>query len=353
MNAFTSNLEHQTLTLNSVAVVILNYNGEKLLPQFLPSVIEYSKPARVVVADNASTDRSLNILAEQFPAIEIIRLDKNYGFCGGYNRALSQVKATYYVLLNSDVEVTPGWLNPLLSLLDSQPSIAAVQPKILSYNQKDHFEYAGAGGGFIDSFGYPFCRGRLFDFTETDQGQYNDTREILWATGACMMIRSEVYHALGGLDEDFFAHMEEIDLCWRIQRADLKVFYCGASHVYHVGAGTLSRSNPRKTYFNFRNGLSLLFKNWSTASLLLKFPIRLLLDYVAAFKFLLSGNPADTMAVLKAQYHFFRSIKINYRKRRALLEKYRFSTTNIYNGLVLWNYFVLGKKKVEIVSNPR
>lgn len=350
MNSTTANLELQTL--NKVSVVILNYNGEKLLPQFLPSVIRHSKDAHIVVADNASTDQSLNILAEQFPTIEVIRLDKNYGFCGGYNRALNQVKATYYVLLNSDVEVTPDWLSPLVSLLDSQPSIAAVQPKILSYNQKGHFEYAGAGGGFIDSFGYPFCRGRLFNFTEADHGQYNDTREIFWATGACMMIRSEVYHTLGGLDVDFFAHMEEIDLCWRIQRADLSVFYCGASHVYHVGAGTLSRSNPRKTYFNFRNGLSLLFKNWSTPSLLLKFPIRLLLDDVAAFKFLLSGNPADATAVLKAHVHFFRNLKINVQKRR-IFKKYRFSTRNIFKGLVLWDYFILGKKKVEVISNPR
>lgn len=350
MNSTTANLELQTL--NKVSVVILNYNGEKLLPQFLPSVIRYSKDAHIVVADNASTDQSLNILAEQFPTIEVIRLDKNYGFCGGYNRALNQVKATYYVLLNSDVEVTPDWLSPLVSLLDSQPSIAAVQPKILSYHQKGHFEYAGAGGGFIDSFGYPFCRGRLFNFTEADHGQYNDTREIFWATGACMMIRSEVYHTLGGLDVDFFAHMEEIDLCWRIQRADLSVFYCGASHVYHVGAGTLSRSNPRKTYFNFRNGLSLLFKNWSTPSLLLKFPIRLLLDDVAAFKFLLSGNPADATAVLKAHVHFFRNLKINVQKRR-IFKKYKFSTRNIYKGLVLWDYFILGKKKVEMISNPR
>jgi GT2 family glycosyltransferase len=221
--------------MNKIAVVILNYNGEKLLQQFLPSVLEHSKIATVIVADNASPDQSLEILKSQFPSVKVIALDKNYGFCGGYNRALKQVEAEYFVLLNSDVEVTPNWLDPIIDLFDSDPSIAAAQPKILSYHQKTHFEYAGAGGGFIDSLGYPFCRGRLFDFTEIDKGQYNDTREIFWATGACMVIRSKIYIDLGGLDEDFFTHMEEIDLCWRIQRAGYKVMYLGQSSVYHVG----------------------------------------------------------------------------------------------------------------------
>lgn len=334
--------------MNKVSVVILNFNGEKLLPQFLPSVIEHSKNAIVIVADNASTDHSLQLLSTNFPSVTVIKLDKNYGFCGGYNRALKQIDSPYYVLLNSDVEVTSGWLDPLETLLDSNPAIAAVQPKILSYYQKDHFEYAGAGGGFIDSFGYPFCRGRLFDFTESDTQQYNDTREIFWATGACMMVRSKVYHELGGLDEEFFAHMEEIDLCWKIQRMGLRVYYCGASQVYHVGAGTLSRSNPRKTYYNFRNGLSLIFKHWSTSAILFKLPLRLLLDYVAIFKFLISGKVSDALAVMKAHYHFVKDLGKTRRKRKLLQKQYPVSNRNIYNGLVLWDYFVLKRKKIKV-----
>jgi len=334
--------------LNKVSVVILNYNGEKLLPQFLPSVIEHSKNAAVIVADNASTDQSLKILKTQYRSVQVIKLDKNYGFCGGYNRALKQVEAEYYVLLNSDVEVTPGWLGPMIELLDSNPLIAGVQPKILSCHQKDHFEYAGAGGGFIDSLGYPFCRGRLFNFTEPDTQQYNDTREIFWATGACMMIRSKIYNELEGLDEDFFAHMEEIDLCWRIQRMGLSVFYCGVSHVFHVGAGTLLRNNPRKTYYNFRNGLGLIFKHWSTGAMILKLPLRLLLDYVAALKFLLDGHAADSLAVLKAHYHFVKNLGKNISKRSLLREKYPFSERNIFKGLVIWDYFGMGRNKINV-----
>ena len=338
------NLKH----LSKISVVILNYNGEKLLPQFLPSVIQHSKNATVIVADNASTDQSLKILQENFSTVQVIKLDRNYGFCGGYNRALRQVDAQYYVLLNSDVEVSAGWLDPLVTLLDSNPSIAAVQPKILAHHQKDHFEYAGAGGGFIDSFGYPFCRGRLFNDTEKDTGQYNDTREVFWATGACMMVRSKVYQELGGLDEDFFAHMEEIDLCWKIQRAGLQVFYCGDSQVYHVGAGTLSRSNPRKTYFNFRNGLSLIYKHWNSRALLFRLPLRFLLDYVAAFKFLVTGKIGDASAVLRAHYDFVMKLGID-RNKRNQLRKYPFSTKNVYKGLVLWEHFVLQRKKIDVI----
>jgi GT2 family glycosyltransferase len=334
--------------MTKTAVVILNYNGEKLLPKFLPSVIEYSKNATVIVADNASTDQSLTVLATQFPSTVVIKLDKNYGFCGGYNRALKQVDAEYYVLLNSDVEVTGNWLTPLIGLLDANPAIAAAQPKILSYHQKDHFEYAGAGGGFIDSLGYPFCRGRLFDFTEKDNGQYNDTREIFWATGACMVIRSKTYHELGGLDEDFFAHMEEIDLCWKIQRAGAHVYYCGESHVYHVGAGTLAKSNPRKTYYNFRNGLSLITKHWSRTALITKFPIRLLLDYLAAFRFLLAGKVGDAAAILRAHLHFFQSLGSTLKKRSQLREKYPVTAQNTFKGSILWKHFIFRKKIIDI-----
>lgn len=333
--------------MTKTAVVILNYNGEKFLREFLPSVIEYSGDAKIIVADNASTDLSVDVLKQKFPTVELIQLTNNYGFCGGYNRALKQVEAEYYVLLNSDVEVTPGWLDPIVSLLDENPSIAAAQPKILAYNEKQKFEYAGAGGGFIDSLGYPFCRGRVFDVTEKDLGQYDDGREIFWATGACLFIRSKVYHALEGLDEDFFAHMEEIDLCWKIQRAGYKVFYCGASHVFHVGGGTLSKSNPRKTYYNFRNGLSLVYKHWSTRTLIWKLPLRILLDYVAALKFLISGKAGDARAVVRAHYHFGKKFSRNQAKRKAL-KKYPFITQNIYPGSILWDHFVLRKNRIKV-----
>lgn len=329
------------------AVVILNYNGEKFLREFLPSVLQHSGDAKIIVADNASTDLSVDVLKQKFPTVELIQLPNNYGFCGGYNRALKQVEAEYYVLLNSDVEVTSGWLTPIINLLDENADIAAAQPKILAYNEKNKFEYAGAAGGFIDSLGYPFCRGRMFDFTEQDSGQYNDGREVFWATGACMFIRSKIYHELEGLDEDFFAHMEEIDLCWKIQRAGYKVSYCGASSVYHVGGGTLSKSNPRKTYYNFRNGLSLVYKHWSTGQLIWKFPIRILLDYLAALKFLLSGKAGDARAVVKAHYHFIKKFGKN-RTKRLALKKYPFSNKNVYSGSIIWKHFILKKNRIKV-----
>lgn len=330
-----------------IAVVILNYNGEKLLPQFLPSVIQHSANAAVIVADNASTDNSINLLEKDFPQIKLIKLDKNYGFCGGYNRALQQIEAEYYVLLNSDVEVTAHWLTPMLELLEEDRTIAAVQPKILSWHQKDHFEYAGAGGGFIDCLGYPFCRGRLFESVEKDEGQYNDVKEVFWATGACLMIRSNIYHALGGLDEDFFAHMEEIDLCWRIQRSGQKVYYTGESTVFHVGAGTLSRSNPRKTYLNFRNGLSLLYKNSSLLALRVKFPIRLLLDYLAALLFLVKGEFKNTKAVIQAHSDFFKDLSKT-KKKRESMKHLPYTTNSMYNGIAVFDYFLLRKKKISM-----
>lgn len=333
--------------MTKTAVVILNYNGEKFLREFLPSVLAHSGDAKVVVADNASTDLSVDVLKQKFPTVERIQLTNNYGFCGGYNRALKQVEAEYYILLNSDVEVTPGWLSPLINLLDENPDIAAAQPKILAYNERNKFEYAGAAGGFIDSLGYPFCRGRVFDVTESDSGQYNDGREVFWATGACLAIRSKIYHELDGLDEDFFAHMEEIDLCWKIQRAGYKVFYCGASSVYHVGAGTLSRSNPRKTYYNFRNGLTLVYKHWSTGKLLWKFPLRIMLDYLAALQFLLSGKLGDARAVIKAHYHFIKKFAKNSAKRKTL-RKYPFNEQNIYPGSIVWDHFILKKNRIKV-----
>jgi len=330
--------------MSRTAVVILNYNGEKLLRQFLPSVIQYSTQAEVIVADNGSTDQSLSILESEFQQVRIIKLDKNYGFCGGYNRALQQVDADYFVLLNSDIEVTPHWLNPMIDLLNKNPTIASVQPKVLSYHQRNLFEYAGAGGGFIDSFGYPFCRGRIFQRIEEDRGQYNDQIPIFWSTGACMMIRSNLYHQFNGLDEDFFAHMEEIDLCWKLHRADFHVYYCGRSTVYHVGAGTLGYGSPRKTYLNFRNGLSLLFKHLDTAELLYKLPIRLFLDWVAAFTFLLKGQAGNFGGVFKAHAHFIGRLGRDLAKRRTLRSRYpHYNRSAMYKGLVLVRYYLGGK----------
>ena len=319
-----------------VAVVILNYNGEKLLRQFLPSVIQHSTSAEVIVADNGSDDQSLNILESEFPQIRTIRLNENFGFCKGYNEALKQVDADIYILLNSDVEVTAGWIRPMTDLFVSDSYIAAIQPKILSYTHRNKFEYAGAGGGLIDAFGYPFCRGRLFQSVEDDLGQYNDEREVFWASGACMAIRSLVYHDHGGLDEDFFAHMEEIDLCWKIQRTKNKVFYTGKSTVYHLGAGTLGYQSPRKTFLNFRNNLTMLLKHYHSSELLWKIPFRLVLDWIAAGTYVLKGEPRNFLAVLKAHGALFKIIGSILKKRKQLRDKYPdYSSANIYSGLIL------------------
>jgi GT2 family glycosyltransferase len=328
-----------------VAVVILNYNGEKLLRQFLPSVIQHSQGAEIIVADNGSTDQSLAILRNEFSQVRLIALDQNYGFCGGYNRALKQVEATYFVLLNSDIEVTANWLEPMVSLLDGDTSIAAIQPKVLSFHKRDTFEYAGAAGGFIDSLGYPFCRGRVFDHLEKDHHQYDDNCQIFWATGACLLIRSATYKEFNGLDEDFFAHMEEIDLCWKIHRKKQKVYYCGQSHVYHVGAGTLAYKHPRKTYLNFRNGLTLIYKHLDSAELVYKLPMRIILDWVALLLFLIKGQPIHSFAVLKAHAHFLLDFKKNRIKRRAiLLQNPTYTNDTIYKGLIIVDYYLKGKK---------
>ncbi len=335
--------------MSVTAVVILNYNGRALLEKFLPSVVTHSGTARIVVVDNASTDHSLEWVSTHFPAVERIALEANLGYCGGYNKALKQIEAERYVLLNSDVEVTAGWLQALEGVLDRFPDVAAVQPKVLAERQRDHFEYAGAGGGLIDTMGYPFCRGRMFYSLEKDEGQYNDDRDIFWSSGACMMIRRDWFHQLGGLDEDFFAHMEEIDLCWRLQRAGQRVYYTGASTVYHVGGGTLSASNPRKTYLNFRNGLSLIFSNLPGAELWIKFPIRLAMDWVAAIKFILTGTIRDGFAVWRAHAHFFRNFRGEVaRRKRSKYLGYRQLPTQ-YRGWVVWDFFILRKRKASLV----
>lgn len=333
--------------MSRTAVVILNFNGEKLLPQFLPSVIQHSDKAEIIVADNNSTDQSIALLKESFPQVRIIQLDGNYGYCGGYNRALKQVEADYYVLLNSDIEVTANWLKPMVSLLDKNYSIAAVQPKVLSYDHKSKFEHAGAGGGCIDSLGYPFCRGRIFDYVEEDLGQYNDEREVFWASGACFMIRSDVYQNFGGFDEDFFAHMEEIDLCWKLQRAGKKVFYCGKSTIYHLGAGTLSYRHPKKTYLNFRNGLTLIFKHYSLGEMLYKFPARIALDWAAAFHFLVKGQPGNFMAIVGAHLAFIGNLRHNLTKRNLIHREFpSYTKTSVYGGSIIYDYYVRGKRKV-------
>ncbi|MBL7870754.1 MAG: glycosyltransferase family 2 protein [Cyclobacteriaceae bacterium] len=343
--------------MTEVAVVILNYNGRNFLHQFLPSVIAYSSTAKIIVADNGSTDDSLSLLEKGFPQIEIIKIGSNLGYCGGYNYALKRVEAEYYVLLNSDVEVTDGWIDPIQTLFKRDSTIAAAQPKILSYHQKDTFEYAGAGGGYIDSLGYPFCRGRIFDRLEKDQGQYNDTRSVFWATGACLFIRSNIFHSAGGLDEDFFAHMEEIDLCWRLNRAGHRVYYVGSSTVYHVGAGTLPKSNPHKTYLNFTNGFSLLVKHLPANKFFWKLPLRIILDLIAALTFLFQGSPADFGAVIRAILNSLRMFPYNLSKRKKLTSQIPgYHVSNQYKGLLVADYYLLGKKTFEDLSefsNPR
>ena len=298
-----------------IAVVILNYNGSDYLDKFLPALVQHSAEAELIVADNASTDNSLELLKSKYPSIRVIKMDQNTGFAGGYNLALRQVDAEYFVLLNSDVEVSPEWLSPMVSFLDENPTYAACQPKILDFNKRDHFEYAGACGGFLDRFGFPFCRGRIFDKIEVDENQYNDSIDISWASGACLMLRSKVFFEVGSFDEDFFAHMEEIDLCWRMQKSGHLIKSIPASTVYHVGGGTLSKSSPFKTYLNFRNGLNLLVKNLPFSSLIWKFPIRVFLDWIAVLKFLLAGGPKHGFAVLKAHLHVVLRIIRTMKKR--------------------------------------
>lgn len=333
--------------MTRIAVVILNYNGEKLLQQFLPAVVQYSPEADVIIADNGSDDQSLQFVRTHFPQVIPLALGENAGFCGGYNKALRQITAEYYMLLNSDVEVTPHWLEPLVSMLDANPGIAAIQPKILSYRDKNFFEYAGAGGGFLDTLGYPFCRGRVFDHVEEDRGQYNDERPVFWATGACMMIRSEKFHQHGGFDEDLFAHMEEIDLCWKLNRSGDQVYYSGRSTVYHLGAGTLGYHHPHKTYLNFRNGLSLIFKHLDSRELAYKLPLRIILDWLAAVFFLFRGEWPNFMSVLRAHRHFFRQLGSLRRKRRVIREANpSYPRKNIHPGLIIFDYY-LRKKKIS------
>jgi len=336
------------------AIVILNWNGKKYLEQFLPALIKYTQDpnTEIIIADNDSQDDSIDFLSKNHPTIRQIILDKNYGFAGGYNRTLSQIEAEYFVLLNSDIEVSENWLKPLIKILDSDSTIAACQPKIKSFHQKDHFEYAGAGGGFIDKYGYPFCRGRILDKMEIDNGQYNDITDIFWATGACMVIRSEVYKKVDGLDDDFFAHMEEIDLCWRLKNLGYRIVYNPESTVYHVGGGTLPNNSPFKLYLNFRNNLFLLYKNLPKGKL---FPIlfpRMILDGLSAITFLLKLSLPSFNAVLKAHFHFYKSLKtLRQKRKKLLLNKVVTNHKEIYSKSILLDYFLRKKqffKKLDL-----
>ncbi len=339
--------------MTRVAVVILNYNGASLLRQFLPSVIQHSAEADIYVADNGSTDNSVDVLRSDFPRARLILLGSNFGFCGGYNRALQSIESDYFVLLNSDVGVTPDWLAPMKALLDAHPEIASVQPKILDLRNRTHFEYAGAGGGFIDALGYPFCRGRIFGQVEEDRGQYDDERPVFWSSGACMMIRARSFYEYGGFDEDFFAHMEEIDLCWKLARGGSLVYYSGKSTVYHLGAGTLEYQHPRKTYFNFRNGLSMLFKHYDPVEVVTKIPARIALDWVAAISFILKGEGRNFVSVLRAHVDFFRHLRSLRAKRRAIRRANpTYPKENIYGGLILYRYFS-GRTPTTPLNSPR
>lgn len=330
--------------MRKVAVVILNYNGKKFLEQFLPNVIENTDAALadIVVADNASTDGSVEFMKERFPDIRLIINDFNGGFATGYNLALRQIEAEYFVLLNSDIEVTPHWIEPVIALMDSDKGIAACQPKILSYHEKEKFEYAGAAGGFIDRYGYPFCRGRLFQHLETDEGQYDDVQEVFWATGACMFVRSELYLKHGGLDDSFFAHMEEIDFCWRMKNLGYKIFCCPQSKVYHIGGGTLPKSSSRKTFLNFRNNLSLLYKNLPDRCVFWTIFYRVLLDWVAAVKFLFGGGLADFWAVIRAHFAFYRRIPSLRMSRKLLPHK---QVGQMYLRNIVFDNFLRGKRR--------
>ncbi len=337
---------------SKTAVVILNWNGKDFLARFLPGLISGTPSGtRIIIADNGSSDDSVRFVQENFPAAGIIRLGKNYGFSGGYNEALLKVEAEYFLLLNSDVEVTPGWLEPLEELMDTDKKIAACQPKIRSLSEREKFEYAGAAGGFIDSYGYPFCRGRIFSSVEEDHGQYDDETEILWASGACMMVRAEYFKAAGGFDGDFFAHMEEIDLCWRFRNMGYRVLYCPHSMVFHLGGGTLPRKNPRKTYLNFRNNLVMLFKNLPSSRMIPVFVLRFIFDGIAGLKFLLTDHYLDCFAVLRAHFYFYFHLPRLLKKRRACRKSLpRHGKNPMFGGNIVLEYFVMGKKRFSDIA---
>lgn len=321
-----------------IAVVILNWNGKTLLEKFLPSVVRYSDLGKIYVADNASTDNSVSFLEENYPNVEIIRNSGNFGYAKGYNEALKQVNEPYLVLLNSDVEVTENWLNPILEIFDNEPKTVALQPKILDYKNKEYFEYAGAAGGFIDKYAFPFCRGRIFSTIEKDENQYNEISEIFWASGACLFIRKETFDQFGGFDEDFFAHQEEVDLCWRIQNENLKIKYVPDAVIFHVGGATLKEGSPQKTFLNFRNSIYTLLKNHPKKGLFQALFIRLSLDGIAGVYFLFQGKPKHTWAVVKSHFSVYANLKKNLKKRT-----FNQKNNYFYTNSIVFDYYLKNK----------
>ncbi|MDO4756132.1 MAG: glycosyltransferase family 2 protein [Parabacteroides sp.] len=341
-------MNNNHIQTKKVAVVILNWNGQALMEEFLPSVIAHtpSDLADIIVADNGSTDQSISMLKEKFPSVGIILLDKNYGFAEGYNQALKQIEHPYTVLLNSDVEVTPGWLNAPLTAMESDSQIAGVQPKILAQRNKAYFEYAGAAGGFLDRYGYPYCRGRVLHIIEKDHGQYDKEADLLWATGACLFIRTNLYKEVGGLDAGFFAHQEEIDLCWRLRSRGYRLVCTPSSIVYHVGGATLSVESPRKTFLNFRNNLLMLYKNLPEKELKHVMRCRFWLDYIAAFKFFLSGHYPNARAVYEARKAFY-ALKPSYEavRKENLNKTTLHEIPELRKGSLICAFYLQGKKK--------
>lgn len=327
-----------------IAIVILNWNGKELLQKFLPSVVGYSDQAELYVADNNSSDDSVSFLQREYPQIKIIQNATNGGFAKGYNDALKQVDADIYALVNSDIEVTKNWLDPIIKEFEADDQTAIIQPKLLDFKNRSKFEYAGAGGGFVDFMGYPFCRGRIFMELEPDKGQFNDTTEIFWASGACFFIKSKLYHQLGGFDEGYFAHQEEIDLCWRVQNEGYRIKYVGTSEVYHVGGATLRESHPRKTFLNFRNSLYTISKNVPKRYVFLVVFFRLILDGVAGLKFILELRPIHTWSIIKAHLSFYWNFRDLMKKRRRLSFK---QTNYFYCFSIVWNHFILRKNRFD------
>lgn len=328
-----------------IAVVILNWNGVQLLEQFLPSIVQFSPEANIYVADNASTDDSIGMIRYHFPSVKIIQNQKNFGFAQGYNEALQGLNEEIFALVNSDIEVTPNWLDPIIRRFSAQKEIAIIQPKILDFKKKTHFEYAGAAGGFIDQYGFPFCRGRIFDTIEPDLTQYNDAIKIFWASGACFFVRSKVFEELKGFDADFFAHQEEIDLCWRANNKGHEIMYEPKSVVYHVGGATLNEANPKKTYLNFRNSLFMLCKNLPKGKLFPILFIRLCFDGLAGIKFIFEGKFQHCWAIVRSHFAFYAQLSKNYKKRDSIQKSNYYKLNSIVINYYLKNGKIFGDQK--------
>ncbi len=329
-----------------IAIVILNWNGREFLDRFLPGVVRHSSSpgVKIIVVDNGSSDDSLEFIRNKFKNVEIIELDKNYGFAGGYNKAFEKINSQYYILLNSDVEVSKNWIEPIIKEMDNDPVVAAAMPKIISYHDRSKFEYAGAAGGFIDKWGYPFCRGRILNNIEPDNNQYNDSTEIFWASGACLFVKSKIFHDAGGFDDDFFAHMEEIDLCWRIKNLGYNIFCYPCSQVYHIGGGTLPNETPSKLFLNFRNNLWVLLKNLPAKKLYSVLLIRKILDGLAAMKFYLTLDWRKGNAVFKAHLSYYRHFRKMKQKRKSANFNNKNLPSSVYRKSILISYFLKKKK---------